>query len=105
MVFFVVFANAFQGVREADRNMIANAGILGASDWQVIRTVVIPPAVNWIFARRLDFEPHLIGKRTVTMSPPPSASPRRTLPPAPSTTSRTIERPRPLPSSSVPTMR
>ncbi len=31
MVFFVVFANAFQGVREADRAMIANAQILGAS--------------------------------------------------------------------------
>ena len=30
MVFFVVFANAFQGVREADRTMIANAQILGA---------------------------------------------------------------------------
>src|SRR6266700_6272873 len=31
MVFFVVFANAFQGVREADKNLIANARILGAS--------------------------------------------------------------------------
>ena len=31
MVFFVVFANAFQGVREADRAMIANAQILGAA--------------------------------------------------------------------------
>src|SRR5689334_9455151 len=30
MVFFVVFSNAFQGVREADRAMIANAQILGA---------------------------------------------------------------------------
>ena len=35
MVFFVVFANAFQGVREADRALIANARILGASPWQV----------------------------------------------------------------------
>ncbi|MBY5403068.1 ABC transporter permease [Rhizobium leguminosarum] len=50
MVFFVVFANAFQGVREADRNMIANARILGASNWQVTRTVVIPSAMSWIFA-------------------------------------------------------
>lgn len=50
MVFFVVFANAFQGVREADRDMIANARILGASDWQVTRTVVIPSAMSWIFA-------------------------------------------------------
>jgi NitT/TauT family transport system permease protein len=50
MVFFVVFANAFQGVREADRNMIANARILGASNWQVTRTVVVPSAMSWIFA-------------------------------------------------------
>ncbi|MDQ0454419.1 ABC transporter permease [Rhizobium paknamense] len=50
MVFFVVFANAFQGVREADRDMIANARILGASDWQVTRAVIIPSAMSWIFA-------------------------------------------------------
>lgn len=50
MVFFVVFANAFQGVREADRNMIANARILGASNWQVTRTVIVPSAMSWIFA-------------------------------------------------------
>jgi NitT/TauT family transport system permease protein len=50
MVFFVVFANAFQGVREADRAMIANAQILGASKWDVTRSVVIPSALSWIFA-------------------------------------------------------
>ncbi|MBB4227428.1 ABC transporter permease [Rhizobium mongolense] len=50
MVFFVVFANAFQGVREADRNMIANARILGASNWQVTRSVIVPSAMSWIFA-------------------------------------------------------
>jgi NitT/TauT family transport system permease protein len=50
MVFFVVFANAFQGVREADRAMIANAQILGASPWQLTTTVVIPSAMSWILA-------------------------------------------------------
>ncbi|HEX6959896.1 MAG TPA: ABC transporter permease [Ferrovibrio sp.] len=50
MVFFVVFANAFQGVREADRAMIANAQILGASPWQVTTAVVIPSAMSWILA-------------------------------------------------------
>jgi NitT/TauT family transport system permease protein len=50
MVFFVVFANAFQGVREADKNLIANARILGAGDWQVTRSVVIPSALSWILA-------------------------------------------------------
>jgi NitT/TauT family transport system permease protein len=50
MVFFVVFANAFQGVREADRAMIANAQILGASPAQITRTVIIPSAMSWILA-------------------------------------------------------
>ena len=50
MVFFVVFHNAFQGVREADRSMIANARILGASDWQLTRSVIVPSAMSWIFA-------------------------------------------------------
>jgi NitT/TauT family transport system permease protein len=50
MVFFVVFANAFQGVREADRAIVLNARILGASRWQITRTVVIPSAMSWIFA-------------------------------------------------------
>jgi len=50
MVFFVVFSNAFQGVREADRAMVANARILGANDWQLTRSVIIPSAMSWIFA-------------------------------------------------------
>ncbi|WP_188577326.1 ABC transporter permease [Azorhizobium oxalatiphilum] len=50
MVFFVVFANAFQGVREADRAMIANAQILGASPFQITTTVIIPSAMSWILA-------------------------------------------------------
>lgn len=50
MVFFVVFGNAFQGVREADRYMIANAQILGASRRQLTTAVVIPSAMSWILA-------------------------------------------------------
>ena len=50
MVFFVVFGNAFQGVREADRNLIANARILGASPRQVTWSVIMPSALGWILA-------------------------------------------------------
>ena len=50
LVFFGVFFNAFQGVREVDRNLIANAAILGASRWQVTRQVVLPSAFTWIIA-------------------------------------------------------
>jgi NitT/TauT family transport system permease protein len=50
LVFFVVFFNAFQGVREVDRNLIANARVLGASRLQVTRHVVLPSAATWIIA-------------------------------------------------------
>jgi len=50
LVFFGVFFNAFQGVREVDRNLIANASILGGSRWQVTRHVVLPSAFTWIIA-------------------------------------------------------
>lgn len=50
LVFFGVFFNAFQGVREVDRNFIANATILGASRWDVTRQVVLPSAFTWIVA-------------------------------------------------------
>jgi NitT/TauT family transport system permease protein len=50
LVFFVVFFNAFQGVREVDRNLIANVRVLGASRSQIIRHVVLPSALTWIIA-------------------------------------------------------
>jgi NitT/TauT family transport system permease protein len=50
LVFFVVFFNAFQGVREVDRNLVANVRVLGASPLQVIRHVTIPSALTWIIA-------------------------------------------------------
>ncbi len=50
LVFFVVFFNAFQGVRSVDRNLVANARILGASRWQVVQHVVYPSALTWIIA-------------------------------------------------------
>jgi NitT/TauT family transport system permease protein len=50
LVFFVVFFNAFQGVREVDRNLIANARILGASSRQLSTEVILPSALTWIIA-------------------------------------------------------
>ncbi|WP_405776396.1 ABC transporter permease [Streptomyces sp. NBC_00859] len=49
LVFFPVFFNAFQGAREVDRNLVANARILGASNRRVTFQVVIPSATSWIF--------------------------------------------------------
>ena len=50
LVFFVVFFNAFQGVREVDRNLLANARVLGASRFQITGHVVLPSALTWIIA-------------------------------------------------------
>ena len=44
LVFFIVFFNAFQGVREVDPNLVANVRVLGASPLQVARHVTIPSA-------------------------------------------------------------
>ncbi|WP_328320079.1 ABC transporter permease [Streptomyces sp. NBC_00388] len=49
LVFFPVFFNAFQGAKEVDRNLVANARILGASNRRVTFQVVIPSATSWIF--------------------------------------------------------
>ncbi|MGO4602552.1 ABC transporter permease [Terrabacter sp. 2YAF2] len=62
LVFFGVFFNAFQGAREVDRNLIANARLLGASRWQVTRDVVLPSAFTWILASlHISFGFALIG--------------------------------------------
>jgi NitT/TauT family transport system permease protein len=50
LVFFVVFFNAFQGVREVDLNLVANARILGANTRQLTTEIVIPSALSWIVA-------------------------------------------------------
>ncbi|MGV9564138.1 ABC transporter permease [Streptomyces sp. NPDC003480] len=50
LVFFIVFFNAFQGVREVDRNVLANVRVLGASRTQITRHVIVPSALTWIIA-------------------------------------------------------
>jgi NitT/TauT family transport system permease protein len=50
LVFFGVFFNAYQGVREVDQNLLANARVLGASRMQINRHVVLPSAATWIIA-------------------------------------------------------
>ena len=50
LVFFVVFFNAFQGVREVDPNIVANARVLGAKPLDIVRHVTVPSALTWIIA-------------------------------------------------------
>lgn len=62
MVFFAVFYNVFQGVREVDRNILANARILGATPWQISRHVILPSALTWIIASlHISFGLALVG--------------------------------------------
>lgn len=62
LVFFVVFFNAFQGVREVDRNLIANARILGAGSRRLTTEVILPSALSWIIASlHISFGLALIG--------------------------------------------
>src|SRR2546425_2340708 len=50
VVFFIVFFNTYQGVREVDPVIVNNARMLGASEKQLIRHVLIPSALTWIFS-------------------------------------------------------
>jgi NitT/TauT family transport system permease protein len=50
LVFFVVFFNTFQGVRDVDPVLVNNVRMLGASEWHLLRRVFLPSATNWIFA-------------------------------------------------------
>ena len=50
VVFFIVFFNTLQGVRDVDPVVVDNARMLGASEWQLVRHVLIPSALTWVFA-------------------------------------------------------
>jgi NitT/TauT family transport system permease protein len=50
LVFFVMFFNTYQGVRDADRVIIDNVRMLGASERQLVRHVLLPSALSWIFS-------------------------------------------------------
>ena len=50
VVFFIVFFNTHQGVREVDPVIVNNVRMLGASEWQLVRHVLIPSALTWVFS-------------------------------------------------------
>ena len=50
LVFFIVFFNTYQGVREVDRVLVDNARMLGAREGQLLRHVLLPSALTWIFS-------------------------------------------------------
>jgi NitT/TauT family transport system permease protein len=50
VVFFVVFFNTFEGARSVDRDQINAARLMGATRWQITRTVIVPSTMSWFFA-------------------------------------------------------
>jgi sulfonate transport system permease protein len=50
LVFFVMFFNTYQGVRDADPVLVDNVRMLGASERQLVRHVLVPSALTWIFS-------------------------------------------------------
>jgi NitT/TauT family transport system permease protein len=50
LVFFIVFFNVYQGVKEVSPVVLANARMLGADRRQLLRTVYLPSATSWVFS-------------------------------------------------------
>ena len=50
LVFFIVFFNVYQGVKEVSPVVLANARMLGADKRQLLRHVYLPSATSWVFS-------------------------------------------------------
>ncbi|MBN9462661.1 MAG: ABC transporter permease [Burkholderiales bacterium] len=50
LVFFIVFFNVYQGVREVSPTVLASARMLGAGPRQLLRHVYLPSATSWVFS-------------------------------------------------------
>ena len=50
LVFFIVFFNVYQGVKEVSPVILANARMLGANRRQLLRHVYLPSATSWVFS-------------------------------------------------------
>jgi NitT/TauT family transport system permease protein len=50
LVFFIVFFNVYQGVKEVSPTVLANARMLGMNERQLMRHVYWPSAMSWMFS-------------------------------------------------------
>jgi NitT/TauT family transport system permease protein len=50
LVFFIVFFNVYQGVKEVSPVVLNNVTMLGASRRQLLRHVYLPSATSWVFS-------------------------------------------------------
>lgn len=50
LVFFIVFFNVYQGVKEVGPTVLANARMLGMNERALFRHVYLPSALSWMFS-------------------------------------------------------
>ncbi|RIX97734.1 ABC transporter permease [Aureimonas flava] len=50
LVFFIVFFNVYQGVKEVNQTVLSNARMLGMTERQLLRHVYLPSALSWMFS-------------------------------------------------------
>src|SRR5258708_18173272 len=50
LVFFIVFFNVYQGVKEVSPVVLNNTVMLGANRKQLLRYVYLPSATSWVFS-------------------------------------------------------
>ena len=50
LVFFIVFFNVYQGIKEVSPTLLDNARMLGANRKQLLRYVYLPSATSWVFS-------------------------------------------------------
>lgn len=50
LVFFIVFFNVYQGVKEVSQPVLNNARMLGMNERQLLRHIYLPSALSWMFS-------------------------------------------------------
>jgi NitT/TauT family transport system permease protein len=50
LVLFVVFFATYQGIKDVDPALVASARVLGAKRADIVREVLVPSALSWIFS-------------------------------------------------------
>ena len=50
LVFFIVFFNVYQGVKEVSPTVLANGRMLGMNERLLLRHIYLPSAMSWVFS-------------------------------------------------------
>ena len=66
VAFFILFFNAMAGVQAVDQRLVAMARVQGAKERRILREIVWPSAVPYIFAGLRTATPYAIGGAVVT---------------------------------------